>query len=267
MGSKTPLNAVSLSVLLALFACSCADDGGEEGAEGETTVVGDGDGDPATGDGDGDPTTGDGDGDPTTGDGDGDPTTGDPPACTEYDSMEEEFAPIQTAQNGLPPGTGDLSWVEPTGYVYIAPFAGAPNQPASHEGTDYVHPSQDVPQVDIIAAADGEVVYVRLGCPQSTLFGFNNALRECGSGWGNHVILRHGPELYTRYAHMHPEGMLVQVGDQVSMGEGLGVMGNTGRSDERHLHFELGTYADEFDPCEPSQSMDAVYDAENLPFQ
>ena len=60
---------------------------------------------------------------------------------------------------------------------------------------------------------------------------------------------------------------LVQVGDQVSMGDGLGVMGNTGRSDERHLHFELGTYVDAFDPCEPSQSMDAVYDAENLPFQ
>lgn len=32
MGLKNPLNAVSMALGLALFACACTDDGGEEGA-------------------------------------------------------------------------------------------------------------------------------------------------------------------------------------------------------------------------------------------
>jgi len=35
-------------------------------------------------------------------------------------------------------------------------------------------------------------------------------------------------------------------------------MGNSGRSEGRHLHLEIGYYSGDFDSCEPSKSFDFV---------
>jgi murein DD-endopeptidase MepM/ murein hydrolase activator NlpD len=174
---------------------------------------------------------------------------------------------VQTTGSGLPEGYEDISWSRPADYEYLGAFSGTPGSPASHEGVDYVHDNQSVSEVDILAAADGEVVYVRLGCPQSSEFSSNNSLRECGAGWGNHVVVDHGNGIYTRYAHLKPDETIVQVEDHVNQGSLLGLMENSGRSDTRHLHFELGTKVSDFDPCSPAQSFDLVYDSELLPWQ
>ena len=65
------------------------------------------------------------------------------------------------------------------------------------------------------------------------------------SGWhsayGNHVMISHnmnGKIMTTVYAHMH-RYPLVSVGQQVSKGQKLGTMGNTGNSTGAHLHFEM----------------------------
>ena len=147
--------------------------------------------------------------------------------------------------------------------MYYVDFSGTPGEPANHEGTDYVHNDQNTLYVFINAAADGQVVYVRTGCPQSSTFARNTDRRECGSGWGNHIILKHG-DVFTRYAHLAPASILVQVGEQVEKSESIALMGNSGRSELRHLHLELGTIETEFDPCAPSQSFDKVYDPEHL---
>lgn len=235
--------------------------GSESTEESTSSDAGDGDGDSDAGTS----SSGDGDTDATSEGGDGD--SGPAPDCYSYDSMEEEFAPVQTAGAGLPAGAESMTWSLPTTWTYVGPFSGSPGSPASHEGTDYVHDDMGVPEVGVVAAADGEVVYVRSGCPQSQLFGFNNSLRECGSGWGNHVVVAHGGGVFTRYAHLHPDGIAVLVGDGVVRGESLGVMGNSGRSDQRHLHFELASHSGSFDPCQAAQSMDTVYDPEGLSFQ
>ena len=86
--------------------------------------------------------------------------------------------------------------------------------------------------------------------------------RECGSGWGNHVVIDHGNGIHTRYSHLAPETINVRVGELLLAGDLLGEMGNTGRSETRHLHFELGVAHQGFDPCSPSQSLDTVYDPE-----
>ena len=108
------------------------------------------------------------------------------------------------------------------------------------------------------------MVYVRIGCPQSREFTPNQTLRECGSGWGNHVVILHGHQILTRYAHLRPSTVQVIAGQRVLRGQVLGLMGNTGRSQLRHLHFELGTASTPLDPCQPAQSMDAVYDSDLL---
>ena len=184
-----------------------------------------------------------------------------------YVSGEQEYAPVQRAGRGLPAGSASIRWQRPSSWTWSVDFSGQPGRKAAHEGVDYVHDDQRVPEVPVVAAADGEVVYVRMGCPQSGQFGKNRSARECGSGWGNHVVVDHGDGVYVRYAHLGPEGITVGVGDTVRRGRELGLMGNSGRSETRHLHWERGTKSQGFDPSAPAQSFDAVYDPGMLPFR
>lgn len=182
------------------------------------------------------------------------------PVCDAYDSDETESAPIQVAGAGLPGGAAGLAWTSPADWTSWIAFSGSPGVPATHEGIDYVHDDPAAEAVDVLAAAAGTVAYVRMGCPQSSVFEHNEVLRECGSGWGNHVVVDHGGGLYTRYAHLNPDDVAVRVGDHVEQGDVLGGMGNSGRSETRHLHLELGTAGEAFDPCAPARSFDRVWD-------
>lgn len=56
-------------------------------------------------------------------------------------------------------------------------------------------------------------------------------------GYGNTVVIRHGNELETRYAHLGRTD--VRVGDVVREEEVIGSVGSTGRSTGPHLHFEV----------------------------
>ena len=183
--------------------------------------------------------------------------------CVSYESSEQESAPIQDAAP-LPPAAWEHSWSMPSTFTHWVPFLGSHGQAAEHEGVDAIHDDEDVETVPIHAASSGTVAYVREGCPQSDVFERNLQLRECGSGWGNHVIIDHGDGLFSRYAHLDPDGVRVQVGDEVLKGEVLGAMGNSGRSETRHLHFELGSSGSPFDSCAPTRSFDAVHDPSAL---
>ncbi|MBI3653573.1 MAG: M23 family metallopeptidase [Acidobacteria bacterium] len=55
---------------------------------------------------------------------------------------------------------------------------------------------------------------------------------------GNTVVIEHGENEYSCYAHLQP-ALLVQVGEAVKRGQRLGRVGNSGESTEPHLHFHL----------------------------
>lgn len=176
----------------------------------------------------------------------------------------EAYSPTQRVGNGLTlsrdrQSNSQLVWALPTDFTEITHFAGEIHQLANHEGLDFIHTNPSMVQVPVRSAADGIVVYKRHDCPQSQVFGNNLAQRDCGGDWGNHVVIRHPNGLFTRYAHLAPDSIQVLVGQRVSLGQELGRMGNSGRSDTRHLHFELGV-AIEVDPCAPAQSFNYVYD-------
>ncbi|MCO4771739.1 MAG: M23 family metallopeptidase [Deltaproteobacteria bacterium] len=187
-----------------------------------------------------------------------DPPLADVP-CDAFHSSESESAPIQTTGASLPPSVADASWALPTTWTNWVDFNGEPGHGAQHEGIDWIHADPSLPVIDVHAASDGVIAYVRSGCPESSRFGHNDSHRECGGGWGNHVVVDHGEGVFTRYAHLAEDDIEVTVGETVSIGRRIGGMGNSGRSEERHLHFELGTSEEPLDPCSAAQRFDAVY--------
>lgn len=64
------------------------------------------------------------------------------------------------------------------------------------------------------------------------------AMVRYNSGFGNHVIIDHGSEIFTVYGHIQNGGVRVSDGAQVSQRQIVGLVGNTGNSFGAHLHWE-----------------------------
>ena len=182
--------------------------------------------------------------------------------CGSYDSEEQEKAPVQ--QVGEFKDFRVLLNSKITTYTKRGEFEGIVYQKATHEGLDLFNDNREFVDVPIRASASGEVVYVRKGCNESSQFNRNRNLSECGAGWGNHIVIKHNEGLYTRYAHLRAEGIYTLVGEKIDSGSIIGLMGNSGRSEGRHLHFEIGTLNGKFNECAPSQSFDLVFDPRNF---
>jgi murein DD-endopeptidase MepM/ murein hydrolase activator NlpD len=56
---------------------------------------------------------------------------------------------------------------------------------------------------------------------------------------GNSVILKLADRTYALYAHMQPGSIRVRAGQQVKIGDVIGLVGNTGNSVAPHLHFQV----------------------------
>jgi len=56
---------------------------------------------------------------------------------------------------------------------------------------------------------------------------------------GNYVMIDHGKNEYSLYAHLQRNSVRVHVGDQVKAGDVIGKLGSSGNSTEPHLHFHV----------------------------
>jgi murein DD-endopeptidase MepM/ murein hydrolase activator NlpD/urea transporter len=86
----------------------------------------------------------------------------------------------------------------------------------------------------ILAPADGVVEEVVQHIDDNAIGEVN--LRQ---NWGNTVVLRHAPGLYTQLSHLRPHSVPVKVGEAVRRGDIIGYCGSSGRSPEPHLHFQV----------------------------
>lgn len=59
--------------------------------------------------------------------------------------------------------------------------------------------------------------------------------------YGNYVLIKHPNGFYSRYAHLRKHSISVKKGDVVNENTPLGIIGNSGNSYGRHLHFEVKT--------------------------
>ncbi|MBE2315666.1 peptidoglycan DD-metalloendopeptidase family protein [Solirubrobacter sp. CPCC 204708] len=108
-------------------------------------------------------------------------------------------------------GSGEMIW--PTNGAFTSPFGQRWGR--LHAGIDIGAPEG----TPIRAALSGKVV----------LMGWTG-------GYGNYTCIQHGGALSTCYAHQSRYG--TSLGANVSKGEVIGYVGNTGNSTGAHLHFE-----------------------------
>ena len=91
---------------------------------------------------------------------------------------------------------------------------------------------------EILSVADGTVVRIQDGLEEQTPGSFEPGATAASAG-GNFVVVDIGDGHFAFYAHMQPGSLTVEEGDEVTKGEVLGLLGNTGNSDGPHLHFHV----------------------------
>ena len=94
--------------------------------------------------------------------------------------------------------------------------------------------------VDMGAGAYGGRVPITATGPGTVVFAGTK------SGYGRVVDVDHGFGFRSRYAHLR--SISVKRGDEVVIGDKLGIMGSSGRSTGRHLHYEVIVQGKGYDP-------------------
>lgn len=57
--------------------------------------------------------------------------------------------------------------------------------------------------------------------------------------WGNTVVIKHGEGLFTKLSHLKKGSVKVEEGELVKKGQVVASLGNSGRSPEPHIHFQM----------------------------
>lgn len=91
--------------------------------------------------------------------------------------------------------------------------------------------------VDLVPHSDDRVYPTKAG---------KVVLARMNGGYGNTVVVRHDRGIESLYAHLHR--MDVNEGDEVDINTVLGLVGNTGASTGKHLHFEISVGGFPVDP-------------------
>jgi Peptidase family M23 len=117
-------------------------------------------------------------------------------------------------------------------YVQLLPelrlFNGDKTKPESYPGFG----------AEIHAVADGTVVAVLDGLPEQVP-GESPSGLPLEQYAGNNVVQGIGGGNYALYAHLETGSIKVKVGDRVSSGQVIALLGNTGNTDGPHLHFHV----------------------------
>lgn len=122
----------------------------------------------------------------------------------------------------------DFGWPVP-GHYYVSSGVGE-RWGTYHTGLDIT----GAKGTEIHASESGTVIKTNTSCPHD--YGKEKSC-GCGGGYGNYIIIKHGPDFITLYGHLTEVN--VEVGDTVKKGDLIGHMGSTGFSTGDHLHFEI----------------------------
>jgi urea transporter/murein DD-endopeptidase MepM/ murein hydrolase activator NlpD len=140
------------------------------------------------------------------------------------------------------------------------PFMGFWTISQGYDGT-VTHRGEWGQALDFVISDDEQNTYQYPGTLPEHFYCYNKPVLACGDGsvelvvnhvednvigdvnlkenWGNTVVIRHAEGLYSKVSHLKKNAIKVKPGDMVKQGDLLGLCGNSGRSPEPHLHFQL----------------------------
>jgi len=109
------------------------------------------------------------------------------------------------------------------------------------EGKTFREPGYELPdyycyELPIIAPAAGYIVKVVDDVEENPVGGVNIT-----QNWGNTIVIKHGEGFFSKLSHLKTGTITVQEGDYIHKGDVIGKQGNSGRSPEPHLHFQVQT--------------------------
>lgn len=116
--------------------------------------------------------------------------------------------------------TASYSNSAPSGFL-VRPLAGGAKTQGLHgrNGLDFGAPVG----TPVFSSAEGRVILAKMG-------GYNG-------GYGNYIIIAHDNNIQTVYGHLSQINIVT--GQNVSQGQVIGRVGNSGKSTGPHLHFEV----------------------------
>jgi murein DD-endopeptidase MepM/ murein hydrolase activator NlpD len=171
---------------------------------------------------------------------------------------------VNALANGAARGVGSLiestctnqgqiaasGWTVPVVGFYISSGFRTPERP-THNGVDLA-----VARGTVIRAASSGIVSV-VACQASTSSGMpyscdrDGGLNIGGCGW--YVEIEHAGGIITRYCHMESRPLVI-VGQQVTAGQPIGMVGMSGHASGPHCHFEVHINGDR----SPSGAIDPI---------
>ena len=86
----------------------------------------------------------------------------------------------------------------------------------------------------VVAPADGIVINIIDGIEDNEPGEINMV-----QNWGNTIIIKHSDYLYSQISHLKQNSFKVEIGSFLKKGEQIASLGNSGRSPQPHLHFQL----------------------------
>jgi len=118
-----------------------------------------------------------------------------------------------------------------------------------HDGTDIRIRNLEIQRqgVEVLAAAPGRVIGGRNDMEDVSVKIAGKAAiagKECGNG----VMLEHEGGWRTQYCHMAKGSVRVKVGDQITTGQPIGLVGLSGDTEFFHLHFTVRRHGKIVDP-------------------
>jgi murein DD-endopeptidase MepM/ murein hydrolase activator NlpD len=88
----------------------------------------------------------------------------------------------------------------------------------------------------VLAPADAVVTFVLDGRPDQMIGSTDRRYQS-----GNNVVIGIGGGRYLLMGHLSPGSIQVKVGDQVTLGQQIAKVGNSGNTTEPHLHIQAQT--------------------------
>ncbi len=143
--------------------------------------------------------------------------------------------PVGGRINGVERYALDLARLDTAAPALFDPETG---QPATFRDDDTVNANYLAYGEKVLAVADGTVVASTVDQPDATPQHLTPGLPLDHLG-GNHLIIDIGDGNYAFYGHLQPDSPRVKVGDRVTRGQTIALLGNSGNTTEAHLHFHV----------------------------